>query len=302
MDYTLFAIIMLLSLCGFNNTVWFFKIFDFFRLQYALASISLALYSFFIEDYILLTLSVFLSILNLWRIRNYIPRLKFTFFRSIKNKKDIMSVNTYLKNDEPHKLETIIDTADPDVLLLMEITDRLELTLKNIFARYPYQLKAPVRDGFCICLLSKNKMDNAQITHHGVGDSPLLQADINVNDKNYSFFSAHPKPAFNKKWDNERHYYFRAIEKIIANSKYSPIIMGDFNSVPWESHFNKFLERTNTKSTLIHNGYKITWPVYFIPMGVPMDHIIIGNDVNFSDLKVGPSCGSDHYPIGIDLN
>jgi endonuclease/exonuclease/phosphatase (EEP) superfamily protein YafD len=183
----------------------------------------------------------------------------------------------------------------------MEVTDHLELTLKEIFARYPYRMEVPVRDGFRICLLSRHTLHNETITHYGATNTPLLNATIEIDGKPYSIYSAHPKPALSREWNEERHIYFKEVEKVIGADENAKIMMGDFNSVPWEPHFQRFLQNSGLRSTLKKHGYKVTWPVYCIPMGIPMDHILVSNDVICDSLKIGPSCGSDHYPVSMNL-
>ena len=78
-------------------------------------------------------------------------------------------------------------------------------------------------------------------------------------------------------------------------------MMGDFNTVPWEPWFLDFLSHTQLKSTLKDHGYKMTWPTHFLPMGIPMDHILVSKGVKYKNLKIGPHVGSDHYPISIDI-
>ena len=212
-----------------------------------------------------------------------------------------MAVNAYKENKNLQKLEDRINLADPDILLIMEVTEHLQLGLKDVFARYPYRLMTPVRDGFQIGLLSKSLLSDSNITYYGASETPLLRAKVKINGTEYSLYSAHPKPALSKKWYEERLSYFNIIEGVMNDDRDHKIMLGDFNSVPWENHFTQFLENTKMKSTLNDCGYKVTWPVYFLPMGIPMDHVLVSNDVEYKDLKVGPSCGSDHYPMSINV-
>jgi len=298
MIITLTAIITALTLLGLSKKLWFFTIFDFFRIQYAFVSVILIFISIYYANYFLCAVNFTLILINLYRIRHFLPR---PWVKPSYTSKTLMSVNAYDKNNDLSKLTAAIDIFDPEILLIMEVTEKLHLKLKDVFARYPYKLETPVRDGFRICLLSRHPMKNDAITHHGDSDSPLIKADFDIKGKKFTVFSGHPKPAFNKKWDDDRHAYFSEIEKIISNTPKPKIIMGDFNSVPWERHFVSFLKNTGMKSTLIDHGYKVTWPSYFLPMGIPMDHILISDDINYTDLTVGPNVGSDHYPISLDI-
>jgi len=293
--------LLILTLVGFSRAHWTFTIFDFFRLQYAVLALFVGAYSVWVGRFDVLILNVLICAINIYRIRLFLPRFRFQFLKKVHKPKSLLSFNAHCKNNNIKKIQTLIQDTNPQVMLIMELTDKHQLALKDELAKYPYTLETPVRDGFKICLFSKSVMNDARITHHGPNDSPLLNAQIEINDRWYSVYSAHPKPALNKEWSDERHEYFKAIEKIIGDDTHSKIMLGDFNSVPWEDHFQTFLKRSKLKSSLIDKGYKITWPVYCLPMGIPMDHILLSPDIKYTDVKVGPSAGSDHYPLSMVL-
>ena len=250
----------------------------------------------------MVVLNALTCIVSIYRIRSFLPRFEYQFFKKVSGPKSLLSFNSYCENKNLNKIKSLIQKTDPHIMLIMELTETHRLSLKDELAKYPYTLETPVRDGFSIGLFSKSIMKNTQITHHGPSDSPLLYAQIEINERWYSVYSAHPKPALNKEWSDERHEYFKAIEQILGKDNGPKIMMGDFNSVPWEDHFQTFLERAKLKSSLVDQGYKVTWPVYCLPMGIPMDHILLSPDIQYKDVKVGPSAGSDHYPLSLILD
>lgn len=294
----LVIILLTLTALGFQKFTWWMPILDFFRLQYAGAAALLFFLSLYTFNLPGIFLCPFIIYINLFRIRHFLP-----FFTSDKpsSKRQIMSINSYKENGEKGKLKRLIDDATPDVLLIMEMTEDHRQALGITLELYPYHLEHPVRDGFSIALYSRSEMTSADITFHGPGDTPLLHATIIIDDQYYSVFSAHPKPALNEVWAQERTTYFEEIIPIIQNAPYPVIILGDFNSVPWEDHFEGFLNETNLRSTLYDHGYKITWPTKYLFAGIPMDHILLSPTIDYKNLNVGPYVGSDHYPISINL-
>ena len=289
-----------LSLAGLLGPLWWpFKIADFFRLQYAVLSFILALASFYFGQYETAVVAIGLVVLNLFNIRHYLFKTRKAFDA---DGAKILSVNAFRDNFEPDNLEKYLFEEKPDLLLIMEMTDKLNDHLTEALKDYEFRLETPVRDGFRIALLSKSEMKNAQITHHGPNDTPLLYAQINLKGKEYDVYSAHPKPALNQEYAKEREIYFQDIEEIFKENKHPCLLLGDFNSVPWERHFVKFLRKTKLQSTLYRNGYTLTWPVFMPLMGIPMDHIIVCDQVKFSKFHRGPFVGSDHFPLVLTLS
>lgn len=288
----------MMTLAGFSRQVWWFTILDFFRLQYACLAVFLLAVAFYtINIYVIILVPMIVG-LNLYRIRLFLPNFQ---TGDIIQNKDVLSVNAYQKNHDPKALAKTISMANPQVLLIMEMTEKLENALHEKLAAYPYRLKSPVRDGFEIWLLSKTPLEDTRITKHCPSETPLLSARVNIRGKDYRVFSAHPKPALNKHWYMERQAYFDEVEKVVAQADLPVLMLGDFNAVPWEKRFTEFLHKTNLKSTLEGHGYKVTWPVYFPVMGIPMDHILITRNAEYNHLRTGPYVGSDHYPVSLKI-
>ena len=292
------AVLFLASVAGFSTARWWFSVLDFFHLQYAAASLIVIACALYFGFWALALGGIMILAINVYRMRILMPR-------SLKPQshvnKDVMSVNAHDKNKRPEKLDRAIKEADPAVLLIMELTEDIRKYLRPSLSRYPHRLQTPVRDGFSICLLSKNKLEDAEIEYLGPDDTPLLKAKTSINGTTYRVYSAHPKPAMSKEWAEVRHAYFSRLEGYIKTGDMPTLVLGDFNSVPWEQHFQKFLARAGLKSTLQRHGYKVTWPTYFLPLGIPMDHILVSRDVNYGNVSIGPQVGSDHYPVSINL-
>ncbi|MFP4314477.1 MAG: endonuclease/exonuclease/phosphatase family protein [Alphaproteobacteria bacterium] len=291
--------VLALTLIGLSRWLWWFTVIDFFRLHYALLALILMFFAGITMNLPFLILNVITFTINLIRMRSFMP----VFDRNPQcMDKTIFSVNAHKSNKKPEKLKKIIKNANPDVLLIMEMTDHLKDALKEELAYYPHTLSTCVRDGFSIYLLSKHPMEDKHVHHCPKGKTPLLCAKITLNGTRYQIYSAHPKPVLSKKWRYERYAYFKEIENILKKQNLPIIMLGDFNSVPWEPHFKNFLQNNGLKSTLDGQGYCITWPAFLPFFGVPMDHILIEKDQRFDNLCIGPYCGSDHYPISIDLD
>lgn len=288
----------LFTLAGYLRLFWWCTVVDFFRLHYAVFSLVIGAVALFDGSIGIVVVNAVLMAANLYRMRHFLP---FNKANAGSSNKDIFSINAYKDNIAPDRLKKIILDADAELLLIMEMNEDFKVLLKTVLENYPHSLETPVRDGFSILLLSKVEMKDAHIHFCKAGDTPLLSAKINLKGRDYQVFSAHPKPAFNKKWKKERDAYFKEMKHFANHSDLPVIVLGDFNSVPWETHFIDFLKNTNLKSTLDGHGYKVTWPAFFPLIGVPMDHILISENIEYKDLHVGPFSGSDHFPISINL-
>lgn len=291
-------LVFLLTIASFLKKYWWgFTVATFFRLQYVVLSLLCLFGSFWFGLLHLIILNAITLGVNINLVISWLPKR----YKCDCDVFEIASINTWKENKHRDKLESYIETHKPEILLLMEVTDEMKKECASIFAQYPYSLSHYVRDGFEIWLLSKQELKDTDILEVGCSDTPLLSAKIHFHGHDYRIFSAHPRPAINKKYYTARQTYFREFANIINQETLPVIALGDFNSVPWERHFENFLLKTQLKSTMFTCGYRITWPRYFWLAGVPMDHILVSKSVKTGGIKVGPNVGSDHYPVAISL-
>lgn len=295
---TLTAALLIFTIIGYSRQFWWFSLADFFRLHYVAISLTLLLLAFMDLRFLVVLANMLIIGLNLYKIMRFPPNFKNLH---IESKKQVLSINAYKHNHDPNQLLDLLEKADAELLLIMEMTDELEEKLRPKLANYKDYLETYVRDGFRIALYSKTPLEDKKVSHYGHSETPLLEAKVIFGDTKFQVYSAHPKPALNKEWFNERQAYFIDLARIINDTKLPVLALGDFNSVPWEKHFTKFLESTDMKSTLEGHGYKITWPAIMPLFGVPMDHILMQRGTQYYNFNIGPYAGSDHYPIAIDL-
>ena len=82
------------------------------------------------------------------------------------------------------------------------------------------------------------------------------------------------------------------------------IVAGDFNASPFSPWMRRFMarmrtERVRTDETRLRyagRGYT-TWPASRPVMRIPLDHILVTDNLVVTDFRVGPSIGSDHLPV-----
>ena len=297
----IFLVIFLsvLTFAGYLGRYWWgFKVVDFFHLQYAVLSLFLAIYANLNAHYEVAGVLVLFAGLNLFRIRHFLwSREEDEFEDGFK----IITVNAYRKNFKPSRLDDYLNEEQPDVLLILEMTDMLRDEIKNIISQYKYSHEVANRDGHSILLLSRHKLSAIKVTKHGKYKTPLIGAKVKVRNKLYKIFSAHPVPALNSEWAAERELYFAEMKKHFEDHSMPVLVLGDFNSVPWEKHFQRFLKESNLKSTLLDVSYTMTWPAVFPLMGIPMDHILCNDLIEHKGLERGPFVGSDHFPISLTV-
>ena len=79
------------------------------------------------------------------------------------------------------------------------------------------------------------------------------------------------------------------------------IVAGDFNVTPWSQHFHTALARSGLNDCAAGHGLAPSWPSQFPPLGIRIDHCWASQHWRSTDVRLGPSLGSDHLPLIADL-
>ena len=80
------------------------------------------------------------------------------------------------------------------------------------------------------------------------------------------------------------------------------IVAGDLNCTPWSPNFVDLLKSSNLINSGLGHGLAISWtPIPITALGLPIDHVLVGDGIQVADRKVGPHVGSDHRPVIVDF-
>lgn len=93
------------------------------------------------------------------------------------------------------------------------------------------------------------------------------------------------------------------------------ILVGDLNTAPWSPEFMHLLHRTGLRDSQLGFGLQPSWPVFWpdarsmrrftswwmLPLGLPIDHVLISSGIRLISRHTGPFVGSDHLPVLVEL-
>jgi endonuclease/exonuclease/phosphatase (EEP) superfamily protein YafD len=77
--------------------------------------------------------------------------------------------------------------------------------------------------------------------------------------------------------------------------------VGDLNTTPWGHAFRALVLDSGLRDSSRGFGFQWSWPASFWPLGIPIDHALVSDGVNVLDRRMGPSIGSDHLPLVVDI-
>ena len=234
----------------------------------------------------------------------------------------LMTFNVYRGNHDHDKALMALQTARPDVLYLTEMSPAWHRGLAPLAQIYPYRLGEGNNVLLSVFPFESAKrvpvnFDTAQAAIRAAGDamqpldeawrdawrnSEILVATVRAHGRSFRVAGVHlPIPS-----DALRVLMQRGAALICRRELHSDpgtqaqVLMGDFNTTCFSPTFRFIVEQTGLRDSARGYGYTPTWGPRlpdepWLPwIGIPIDQILLSNNVTVNKREVGPSLGSDH--------
>ena len=278
---------------------WLFDLFSHFRIQYLLGLGALAV--IFLFHRLWRTAAAFLAFAAV----NLIPVLPLYFGGTAPpapNSKiwRAMLINVNAHSGDPARVRQAVEQADPDILVLEEISARWASDLSWLCATHPYCVIEPREDNFGIALFSKLPLVRSRTAIIGSAEVPSILATAKVDGRELGIMATHPLPPAGAEYSRWRNEQLDLMPKHVDAS--GPfLLLGDLNTTPWNHYFRRLLDKAGLLDSSRGCGIQPTWPSFAPLLRIPIDHVLHSPSVSVLQKAVGPDVGSDHFPVVMDF-
>lgn len=198
----------------------------------------------------------------------------------------------------------LIETADPDVVILLEMIPAHWRQVQALETEYPYLFNEPLMTGTAVFSRVPLKELQPQLFLNGGRIDVLLR--LQWQEQPLTIVATHARAATSLVKVNQRNAHLRDLAAFVAAEPDPIIVAGDLNVSPWSVYFRRFLHESGLQDGRRGRGLKPTWPApEFSPLSglilTPFDHFLASAGVIIQDYRVGPFVGSDHYPLVVDF-
>lgn len=295
-------ITFLLTVASFFGRYLYFELATHFRPQYLWVSIFCAILLCIFKDWKWIVPCVICIVFNGLYIFPY-------YFSEKYQAKDVPTTNLRLvlaniegRNKDHDSLIQSVNSANPDILVLQEVTEGWWKKVQHLTDIYPYYKPLPRPGGGGMAIFSRFPLEQADVLQLDSSSHPAIFAKINLDGTTLSLLTIHPPTPMRRDKFTNRNKQFAESAAIMKSAANPKVLIGDFNTTMWSPYFTDLVEDSELRDVRKGRGIYPSWHSY-LPrsMRIPIDHCLIGEGIEVSDVGLGDYTGSDHFPLVVDL-
>lgn len=218
-----------------------------------------------------------------------------------------------LDRHHPHRDRVIdyLNQQTADVIWLQEVTPAWLNQLNQKLTTYTVVEAIPKENSHGSALLQHHTADEIDVISTQVeflppySQRPLLSAVLQWQGQPITVLSFHVTRPRSAPTTAFQQVELAAIATWIQQQQsptQSIVVLGDFNSTPWSRAFRTFQQQSGLTLAQHGIGLKPTWPAQLLTgFKIPIDNCLHSPSLHTLHYRVGPSVGSDHHPIEVQL-
>ena len=292
---------------------WVFRVFEYPRLQKLIINVLiLGVGLFFYHNtatHLVLIVVLFINLVYL--IYQVFPFTVFGKKQIIKSRYpngdkniSLLIANVYQDNRNSDAYLNLIDECGADVILMVETNFWWQEKIDVISEHYPHQLKIPLENTYGMIFYSKLELKNGSINYLVENDIPSIEVDVQLRSGQWiRLYCLHPQPPVPQEnpRSTERDKEILMVAKKAKSCKLPVIVMGDLNDVAWSYTTQLFGKVSGLLDPRRGRGFFNSFNAKYFFLRFPLDHIFCSANFTLTGIKRMQSCGSDHFPMCVNL-
>lgn len=212
-----------------------------------------------------------------------------------------VTFNQYFGNHDFAGIGNYLERTGADVVAVQELASRHAVwQLATHLPSYPHvYASAPYRYGAVI--FSRWPITTSETIELAPGGAHVAKTLIDWRGRAVTVMGVHlhwPMGPGNVRLRNAE---LQQLAQLARSTAGPLMIGGDFNVTPWSLHFRDALKVSGLQDCARGQGLMATWPAYFPPLSIRIDHCLASEDWRVVSVRTGSNLGSDHYVAINDL-
>lgn len=196
----------------------------------------------------------------------------------------IASWNVLFSNHDLSEIERSFAKWKPDIIVLIELGAQHESFAEKLAEEYPYS-KWTLRGAAGIGVFSKIPGTSISFVDLAGLSVPAMEFEIPGSSERLPLhaLAVHTySPTMNPDRTWARDLQLSAVREWVGGKGERVMVLGDLNITPWSYPFQRLLRDSHLADTRVGRGVFPTWPSMLGPLGIPIDHALVSDDVRVS--------------------
>ncbi len=202
----------------------------------------------------------------------------------------VMPINAFGPLSDHDALLELVDREQPDILFVSELRKGLKDRIATRFDHHVWKPKPYENFG----LFSKYPILEWRYMEAPNG-RPTIDAVVDTPHGRLRVLAAHPSAPFDIEAMHNRNAALKQIADAARASTEPAVVLGDLNVTVFSPHY-KQIEAAGMTNARQGRGVYGTWPDK-LPVRIPIDHVLVSDELRTCGMHVGDSFGSDHLPL-----
>jgi endonuclease/exonuclease/phosphatase (EEP) superfamily protein YafD len=196
----------------------------------------------------------------------------------------------------------MLRSADPDVICLLEPDGWWEKQMLPLERDYPHTNKCPIDNTYGMLLYSRLPLTKTETRFLVQDDIPSMRSVVRLRSgEEIVLHTVHPRPPIPPEPSYGRDAELVLIGREMERENRPAIVLGDLNDVAWSYTTQLFQKISGTLDPRVGRGFYNSFHAKAAILRFPLDHVFHTPDFTLVELRRLERCGSDHFPILIEL-
>lgn len=212
----------------------------------------------------------------------------------------LVTFNVFYRNRNLEGIANYLQRIDADVVALQELEPPQALQLAALLPSYPH-VSAQAQSRYGAIMFSRWPIVADEIVELVPGGAGVEKTVIDWRGQPVTLIGAHLHWPIRPGTAHLRNAELHRLAQLARSIDGPLFVGGDFNVTPWSPNFRDAVAESGLQDCARGQGPVTTWPTFFAPALIRIDHCLASEDWRVVAMRTGPGLGSDHYPVVIDF-
>lgn len=213
----------------------------------------------------------------------------------------VVSLNVYRGSRDYERVRAFLRAERADFVVLVEATPAWAQELASLRDLYPHVAYSPRAGSAGVLLLSRTRILEWLPVFLGGQPEAGIRARIAPFGHPMDVIGVHLTWPVRPALAAQRNRELEGLARVTARANVPLVVLGDFNDTRYSPGFARLLRDGALRDCAAGRGVSGTWPTWFAPLGIQIDHCLHTRGVWTERFDTGPEVGSDHYPLVVTL-